>query len=207
MKLYLVRHGESDANKLHLHNTPETKLTEEGILQAKALAKRLKDIKIDFIYSSSHKRTVQTAEEISKVLNIPIEKWNEIMEVKTPSVSWGKPLHDKEAIKIEQDIAKNYHKGNWKHSDEETFEEINERATKVLEHLVRSHRDQNILLVSHTSFIKMLLLSAILGTDLSPQIYWAFREHSKISNSGVTILEHNDKRGWVLVTINDISHL
>lgn len=192
---------------MRLHNTPETKLTEDGISQAKALARRLMDTKIDFIYSSAHTRTLQTAEEISKVLNLPIEKWSEIMEVKTPSVSWGKPLHDKEAVKIEEYIAKNYHKGNWKHSDEETFEEIKERAIKVLGHLVRNHKDQNVLLVSHTSFIKMLLLVAILGEDFSPKIYLAFRDHSKISNSGVTILEHNDERGWVLVTINDISHL
>lgn len=206
MKLYLVRHGESEANKLGLHNTPETKLTEDGIRQAAALAKRFKNKNIDFIYSSSSTRTLQTAERISNELGLPVEKWDEIVEVKTPSANWGKPRSDEKVSKIEKIVDENYLK-NLRHSDEETFEELKARAERVLKHLVKNHIDQTVLLVSHTSFVKMLFLTAITGRTLSADFYISFRDHSYMMNSGITVLEYSETRGWILVTMNDISHL
>lgn len=206
MKLYLVRHGESEANKFGTHSTPETKLTEDGILQAKALAKRLKDIEIDFIYTSTHTRTLQTAEEISKILRIKIEKWGELVEVKTPSINWGKPRHDENAAKIDELVDQNYLVGK-RHSDEETFEEIKARAINNLSHLLNKHRSQNVLIVSHASFIKMMVLVAILGDKLTPEIFLKFRNHTSMGNSGISLLEHTPERGWTLISWNDKSHL
>src|SRR3990167_5845669 len=123
MKLYLIRHGESEANKKRVHNTPAVKLTKEGLDQARAIAKRLKNFDIDFIYSSPLIRARQTAEAISKSLNLPVELWEGIMEVKTPSINQGKRENDKEAMEIETKIAENYSKGDYRHSDEETFNE------------------------------------------------------------------------------------
>ncbi len=67
MKLYIVRHGETDhnINKIiqgHL-NTP---LNSNGIIQAQKIANRLKDINFDIIYSSDLSRAKTTAEEINK---------------------------------------------------------------------------------------------------------------------------------------------
>lgn len=205
MKIYLVRHGESEANKNKLHNTPATKLTKRGVHQAKMLAKRLRDIHIDFIYASTHTRSLQTAEEISKELDIPIEKWSEIVEVITPSVNWGKPVDEKKVFDIDKNIDKNYIRGK-RHSDEELFVEIKTRVNKVLKHLVMHHKSQNILLVSHNSFIKMLLLCAILGEELTPQTYVRFRHHARIDNSGISVLEYHQKK-FVLVTWNDKKHI
>ena len=68
MILILTRHGETVLNKqgiLQGHLPGE--LTDEGIMQAKKLAKRLKDEKIDAIYSSDLKRAADTAKEIAKL--------------------------------------------------------------------------------------------------------------------------------------------
>jgi len=207
MKLYFIRHGESVANKNSLHNLPTTKLTSKGLSQAREVAKRLKNFDIDFIYSSTHTRALQTAEIVSKALKIPIETWDKIIEVRTPSVNWGKSINDKAAIKIKEEIAKNYHKGSWKYSDEETFEETHFRAQQVLNHLLKNHKGQNILCVSHTSFIKMVVLTAIADTELTPDFYIKFRHHSWLNNSGITTLDYSQKYGWVLETWNDITHL
>lgn len=207
MKIYLIRHGQSEANKSNLHNFPTTKLTVEGIKQAQSIAKRLKSFKIDFIYSSTQTRAFETAGIVSKTLRIPIETWDKIIEVKTPSANWGKPVSDQSALEIEEEIAKNYNKGNWRHSDEETFNETHARAQKVLDHLLKRHNDQNVLCVSHTSFIKMLILTAITAEDLTPNFYRKFRDHSWLHNSGITSVVHTQTHGWVLETWNDISHL
>ncbi len=207
MKLYLIRHGESEANKLGVHNTPDIKLTKDGIRQAKEVSQRLKNFKIDFIYSSPLTRARQTAGAISRSLDLPIEFWDEIREVQTPSVNWGKSENDKKALRIEAEIAKNYSKRDWKHSDEETFNDLKTRAEKVLDHVLRLHPKQNVLCVSHASFIKMVLLIAIVGEYLTPDVYVRFREHSRNNNSGISTLEFTEKYGWVLDTWNDTNHL
>jgi probable phosphoglycerate mutase len=171
------------------------------------VTKRLINFEIDFIYSSTYTRAFQTAEIASKTLKIPIETWDKIIEVKTPSINWGKSADDETALKIDREIEKNYHKGNWKYSDEETFEEIHVRAQEVLNHLLEKHKDQNVLCVSHASFIKMIVLTAIIGTELNPIFYSKFRHHSWLNNSGITTLDYSQKYGWVLETLNDKSHL
>ena len=70
MKLITVRHGKTKANEMGLSqghlNTEVANLNEEGITQAKKVAKRLKNEKIDIIYSSDLKRAKNTAKEIAK---------------------------------------------------------------------------------------------------------------------------------------------
>lgn len=207
MRLYLIRHGESEANLKRVHNTPETALTETGIKQAEAIAKRLQNYEIDFIYSSTHKRAVQTAEIVAKTVDIPLEFWQDVVEVRTPSVNWGKSSQDKDAARIERLVDEKYLSRTGKHSDEESFEEIRLRAQKVLEHLLSKHKNQNVLCVSHTSFIKMVVLSAIASELLTPELYLKFRRHVRVNNSGITTLEHRTGHGWILASWNDTSHL
>lgn len=67
MKLILTRHGETEENiKGIIQGHMPGKLSENGIQQAKKLAERLKNEKIDAIYSSDLKRAVDTAKEIAK---------------------------------------------------------------------------------------------------------------------------------------------
>lgn len=72
MKLYLVRHGETDwnlANRIQGHT--DIPLNENGRQQAKALAQRLaEEHQIDVIYSSKQKRALETAQIIGAKLEI-----------------------------------------------------------------------------------------------------------------------------------------
>ncbi len=63
MKLYLVRHGETENNKRHFFSGwSETPLSEKGIEDAKEAGKTLKEIPYDKIYVSDLKRALQTCE-------------------------------------------------------------------------------------------------------------------------------------------------
>jgi len=67
MKLIITRHGETEDNKAGIiQGHLPGKLTDVGINQAKKIALRLKDEKINYIYSSDLARASDTTKEILK---------------------------------------------------------------------------------------------------------------------------------------------
>ncbi len=73
MPIYLIRHGETALNASRILQPADTPLNAEGLAQARALAKRLRDHPIDAIITSDLCRAVQTAEAIlaERVLSNP----------------------------------------------------------------------------------------------------------------------------------------
>lgn len=69
---YIFRHGETDYNAERRWQGCgiDVDLNENGVAQAHALAERLKDKKIEIIYSSNLKRAVQTTEIVTGFLGI-----------------------------------------------------------------------------------------------------------------------------------------
>jgi len=74
MRLILIRHAESEANAKGINQGQkvDTFLSKLGVKQAKQVAQRLGDEKIEIIYSSDLKRAKQTAEEINKFHKLEI---------------------------------------------------------------------------------------------------------------------------------------
>jgi broad specificity phosphatase PhoE len=73
LQVYLVRHGESKKNVMHLPGTPEKQLdtlTTKGREQAAAIGNFLKDKNIVAIQSSPTGRTRETAQAISQILGL-----------------------------------------------------------------------------------------------------------------------------------------
>lgn len=209
MLLYLVRHGQSEGNKANVHQTPDLPLSEEGVKQAEFLAKRLKDIKFDLIYSSPIERAKETVEIINKYHQSPIEFWESISEWKSPTQIRGKSSSDPEAHNIIESIANSLREGKWdyQYSDEESFGELSERAKQVLKHLEEKHGTETILCVSHGTMIKTIISQVVFGEKVSPEIFMKMKEHMWIQNTGVTICEKTEKYGWTLNTWNDLNHL
>jgi probable phosphoglycerate mutase len=207
MRVYFVRHGESVGNKEGLHQTTDTPLSEKGITQALRVAERLRKFKIDLIFASPSVRTRQTAEIIAQSLKVPLEAWDELIEVKAPSEIWGKLIDDPQVAKIKKLVRANYIKGNWKYSDEENYEEINQRSQKFLGHLIKYHSSQDIVCVSHATYTKFLIAKMLFGKNLTPEISNIFYHHFLIQNTGLTICEYDKKTGWMVRHLNDISHL
>lgn len=81
-RLILVRHAEAEGNfTRRYHGWTDSSLTPKGHLQAKRLAGKLLDEKIDVIYSSSLKRTIQTAGYIAESKNLPIQTTDKLKEL------------------------------------------------------------------------------------------------------------------------------
>jgi broad specificity phosphatase PhoE len=75
MKIYFVRHGESQANTLHIisNHDLDHPLTEKGCAQVKQVSAVLKSRPIERIYASPVPRAVQTAQIHSEILGLPYE--------------------------------------------------------------------------------------------------------------------------------------
>lgn len=73
MKLFLIRHGQTDWNiKGKIQGSCDIELNHTGIKQAEELSNKVLENKYKFskIYSSPQRRAVKTAEILSKVTNI-----------------------------------------------------------------------------------------------------------------------------------------
>lgn len=207
MKVYFIRHGQSQFNKEEKHQGPEVPLSKKGRKQAAEVAKRVKGLDVDLIYSSTSKRAVETTKVISKLTRLPIEYWEDLVEVRNPSEVIGLSIFDPKAIEIKKTIRKNWPRGNWKYSDEESFNEIKERGLRVLNHLLEKHSDQNVICVSHTLTIKLLVCLMIFKDRLTGKEFIKFRKRTWMDNTGLTVCQYRKKYGWELLTWNDSTHL
>ena len=207
MKVYFVRHGESVGNKAGLHQKADMPLSEDGRKQAEKIAERLKKYKIDLILTSPIQRTRETAEIISKSLNIPVEVMGKLAEAKGPSEIAGLAVSDPEAVRVKALIRENYTKGNWKYSDEENFDDLNARTQSFLEHVLKDHKNHNIVCVSHATLIKFIVCKMAFGDELTPRTFHLFFHHFWTSNTGLTVCEYEEGGGWWIRHFNDASHL
>ncbi|KKU03948.1 MAG: Alpha-ribazole phosphatase [Candidatus Woesebacteria bacterium GW2011_GWC2_47_16] len=207
MNVYLVRHGQSQGNLKGQFQHPESPLSTLGKEQAKILAGRLKRVSFDIIYSSPLERARQTSEIISRELGKPVEFWEDIQETRNPNEILSLSSHSSKAKRIKKLIKENFHKEDWRYSDEETFGELSKRGNRVIKHLLRYHKAQNVLCVSHAGMIKMILAKMIFGDTLTPEIFWNFKHHLWAKNTGITVCGYVEEFGWLLETWNDTAHL
>ncbi|MFA7252696.1 MAG: histidine phosphatase family protein [Candidatus Paceibacterota bacterium] len=204
-KIYLVRHGITDGNLGNQYQLPSTPLAKQGIKDAKLLARRLKSLPIDVIISSHINRASETAKIIANKMNTVIVEDEIFQEIKRPSIVRGKSKNDPETKEIMRAVEANFGNPDWKHSDEENFFLLSERAKKALETILKREED-NILIVTHGAFLRMILGVMIYGDKLTPDIFQGVNHTFATSNTGVSIVEY-EKQGWYVKTWNDHAHL
>jgi len=207
MKVYFVRHGESEYNANQLFQSKDVPLTKKGKKQAEFLSKRFFDVPIDIIISSPAERAKQTTEIISKKLKKKLVFSDLINERRMPKESIGKYAYSKEIIKIKKLMRKNANNLSWHYSDEENFTEFKNRIKKFFKYL-NSRKEKNILIVSHGGPIRMTILFMMFGGDkFDPEIYYNFIELFRLTNTGITMCEKSKDGRWDLWAFNDHAHL
>ncbi|WP_427338745.1 histidine phosphatase family protein [Caloranaerobacter sp. DY30410] len=197
-KIIITRHGQTDWNLIgKIQGQKDIELNKVGIEQAKKLAFKLSKEKIDIIYTSDLKRSYQTAKIISDIIKTDIIIDKNLREIHFGN--WqGLTLSD-----IKKDFNQEYiiwrtepHKLNLPGA--ERLIEVQERMKKIINNVL--HTDyQNILIVSHGTAIKALILG-ILDIDL------AKFNNIKIDNTSISIIEYHST-GPVIKLLNDTCHL
>ena len=199
-KLIIVRHGEAEGNIRRIfHGWTDSELTQKGHEQAKLLAMSLKDKPIDVLYSSSLKRTMQTAQYIANVKNLPIITNDKLWEIN--GGDWeGRYFADiKETWPKQYDIWENH---LYAHAmpNGENVEEFLERLKGEIEYIVEINKDKNICIVTHGTAIRVLLCY-FKGCPLEEIVNIPWGE-----NTSVTVLDYSKDR-CNFETVCDSSHL
>lgn len=159
MKVYNVRHGETDWNKdRRLQGRSDIELNEYGIRLAELTRDGLADIKFDYIFSSPLKRAYKTAEIIRGERDVQIITDDRLMEISfganegIPSAEMPEDFHLFFDAPLEYVPAEGG----------ETYDELCARsrsfAQNVLQPLSIKDPDANVLLVAHGAFNKSLLV-------------------------------------------------
>ena len=153
-KLYVVRHGKTDWNvKGLLQGSIDTELNEDGILQAKELAKNIDLSKIDICVCSPLKRAKQTA-------NILVE---DKVKIIYDNLLVERNFGDYEGKQVNFDLVTSlwdYKQNNSSHNIE-SVHEILLRAKQFLTKIKKEYPNKTILIVSHGGFIKAIHFNLI----------------------------------------------
>ncbi|KMK75348.1 phosphoglycerate mutase [Alkalihalobacillus pseudalcaliphilus] len=200
MNLYLIRHAQSEGNRLkRIQGTMDFPLSEEGEKQAIALGDRFKKVDLDYLYTSDLTRAFVTAEAIADTKGMAAQPWEKLREVHLG------PLQGK----TREEIYAQYPEANKESlitsgiAGTETVAELEARCETLLDQLLLAHRDKNVAIVSHGGFLSVLMMYILTGKD------WVnYHRPFRFGNTSVTHLEWPRGTGKpYLHYMNDRTHL
>lgn len=204
MKIYLIRHGETDRNKNGRHiigQSPEEPLNATGRKQAKQLGMRLKKENIVFqeMYCSPYSRAVETCNIASKEFTEQKPILTEELREYDTGEATGKNRADTITFDVLNEMKElgmhfNYPGG-------ESLYEVEKRVAKWLYNVVQKHKDTyvNIAAFSHSMTLKCLI-HYIMGFD--HRAVWRL----DIENTSISVFEFK-LDNWFVKSINDTKHL
>lgn len=145
MKIYIVRHGQTDSNVIGIYNYVSEDINETGIKQAEALREIIKDIDYDIVISSPLLRAQHTA-QIINIKNKEIITDDRLVERKHGSLE-GKSI----TVTDREDYWDYY--TNTKYGTEERIPDLCKRVKEFLDELKREAY-KSVLLVAHSGVSK-----------------------------------------------------
>jgi len=166
MKLYFVRHGESEANTQHVISNRESPfgLTERGREQARILADKLTDISFTAIFSSPVLRAKETADILSRSLGRAYQVTEAlreydcgILEERSDEESWRFHRQYYEDWTLRHDFSSKPEGG-------ESFVDIQNRFLPFIESLKRG-KEEHVLLVGHGGIFHLMLPLILTNID------------------------------------------
>jgi broad specificity phosphatase PhoE len=166
MRLYFVRHGESEANILHVISNRESTfgLTERGRRQAKTLAANLKDIPFTAIFSSPILRAKETAEILSQSLHLTYQVTEALREYDCGILEENS---DEESWRLHREFYEDWtlhHNYSNKPEGGECFFDIQNRFLPFIESL-KLQGDDPLLLVGHGGLFHLMLPLILTNID------------------------------------------
>lgn len=198
--VWIARHG----NRLDFVNPDwfltaerpyDPPLSDDGVLQAKALGERLVGEGISHIFASPFLRTVQTANQVAEALNLPIKLESGLSE--WLNASWMPTVPERLPIEV---LAEQYPRIDLSYTSRvvanypETSEEALERSGETARRLAAEF-SQDILLVGHGASVLGATKGLVGG---SPEV-------NAVLCCLVKVARHDEE--WVMELNGDTSHL
>ena len=165
LKLYIVRHGETEWNVIkRFQGQLNTPLTEKGMEKLRETGKKLENVLFDEVYTSELGRTIASAEIILnenrgyKNKKLELKKLAELNEVYFGV--WQGLTYEEVFLKYPEEAnnyfynVKNYKAEN---VEAENLKDALERFLKGINKILDSHESGNILVVTHGTVLEMFM--------------------------------------------------
>lgn len=178
MKLYLIRHGESENNQSgKFTGWLDVKLTKKGTEDAKGIRKYLDKIKFDKVYSSDLCRAVATCRTV--LGDCEIEKDPLLRELNVGSIA-GK---DAALFLNDENYLKTRLTGDFTYFGGESRDDMEKRCAQFLKKAAASGKT-NIAAFTHAGFLRTAMMYTF-GAEFGRYLI-------KCSNCAILILEYTD---------------
>lgn len=199
MRIYFVRHGETDYNKQQIVQGSgiDSSLNDMGRSQASALFEKYKEVPFDLVFTSALQRTQQTAQHF-------IDK--PIPHISTPDlneINWGVHEGQKSTpfmINAYKDLINKWGANDFdaRLEEGESANELQTRLNRFLNQL-KERKENTVLVFTHGRTLRCIMC-LIEGKHLREM------ENYQHHNTGVFLVNYEDGQYEVLLN-NDTSHL
>lgn len=172
MRLWLVRHGETEANVAGLYSGhAPTPLTERGIAQAQTLGTLLRNVPVDNVLCSELERARHTTQLILAEREVPVRNMPELNEM---FFGGWEMRHHRD---LAREDAENYAVwcNDWQNAtptNGEGFQAFSQRVERFIAQLADYKACQNLLVVSHQGVLSVLIARLL---SMPAAAMWHFR--------------------------------
>lgn len=199
-KVFFVRHGETLWNyALRYQGHADIPLSQTGVEQARALAKRLATERFAGFYASDLQRAYTTASILAEPHDMTVQQVPRLREIDFGD--W-EGLTREEISKLYPEISRQW----WSRPLDtrlpggETLDEVVTRAADALQEIAARHPDAQVLVAAHGGTIRASI-AHLLDMDLNQ--YWRLRQ----DNAALSIIEMIEPGRAQLLLFNDTCHL
>lgn len=202
IRLYLIRHGETDWNTVRrFQGWTDIELNEKGLRQAELLGKRFENIPVDEVYASPLKRAVKTALPVAKAAGVELKTCEHFKEINFGA--WEGKTRD-ELVEEYGELFNEFlthpqqmtFPGN---VGDGSFAAVEKRIKKGFDEILEGKDDVKIAVVSHGGIIR-LMIKYLLGIE--EDLY----NSTWIDNTSISVVDVR-KNGNILRVLNDCSHI
>lgn len=200
MRLIIVRHGESEWNKIGRYQGQEdAALSDLGQRQAQALGGRLQREKIDAMYTSPLRRAADTARAIAEYhADVPFHTEDALLEIhhgawqglysNDVKAQYGAELREWQLYPTRSQMPNG-----------ESFSNILKRVVDFKERLEAEYGEQTLLISTHDVVVKILVADALgINMDRINRLW--------ITNASVSVIEYGNDLPY-LVSLSEACHL
>jgi broad specificity phosphatase PhoE len=192
--LYLVRHGESEANAAGVFaGQTDSPLTPKGREQAKVVASALQPVHFDRIVTSPLSRTKDTAVVIAAGRGIPVETFDDLKEIDV-GIAAGKPFDELRGLP-----GATGEDGWHQWPGGESLDQVLTRSLRVIDRLVAESPGNTICIVGHGG-VTRIVVSSFMG--VLPKLI-----RVPATNTNITIVTHDPEQGYVVQEMFKDTHV
>ncbi len=197
--IMLARHGQTAWNRQRIfRGRTDVPLTETGVQQARALARRVAEERPAAVYCSPLARALVTAQAAGEEAGLSPETLDDLTDMSFGA--WEGQSHERvqarDPVLYAQWVTEPH---TVRPPEGETLAEVRRRATGALHLIAGRHRDAVVAVVAHRVVNKLLVCAAL---GLGDEAFWRIRQDTGCLN----ILEWGSA-GAGVVLLNDTCHL